>query len=110
MESLSSIQALAIVTKEKIFGPVYDKAIVAVCEQFNAFTMETVFLDIDIETLIFILSSDRLNISSELDVFKAAHIINHERFHFRHFQILCHCHQIADKFRCDGQYTAVNIF
>ena len=72
MESLSSIQALAIVTKEKIFGPVYDKAIVAVCEQFNAFTMETVFLDIDIETLIFILSSDRLNISSELDVFKAA--------------------------------------
>lgn len=72
MESLSSMQALAIVTKEKIFGPVYDKAIVAVCEQFNAFTMETVFLDIDIETIIFILSSDMLNISSELDVFKAA--------------------------------------
>lgn len=71
MESLSSFQALSIVTKEKIFGPVYDKAMVAVCEQFNAFTMETVFLDIDIETIIFILSSDRLNISSELDVFKA---------------------------------------
>jgi N-acetylneuraminic acid mutarotase len=72
METLPVAHALAIVMKEKLFGPIYDKTMIAVCEQFNTFRLEAEFLDIDIETILIILSGDNLNISSELDVFKAA--------------------------------------
>jgi N-acetylneuraminic acid mutarotase len=72
MESLPVAHALAIVTKQKLFGPLYDKAMIVTCEQFNTFRLEAEFLDIDIETILIILSSDDLNISSELDVFRAA--------------------------------------
>jgi hypothetical protein len=72
MESLPVAHTLAIVTKQKLFGPLYDKAMIVACEQFNTFRLEAEFLDIDIETILIILSSDDLNISSELDVFRAA--------------------------------------
>ena len=72
IEGLPVVHALAIVTKQKLFGPLYDKTMIAACEQFNTFRLEAEFLDIDIEKILIILSSDDLNISSELDVFKAA--------------------------------------
>ena len=61
-----------LITQEKLFGSLYDKTMIAICEQFNSFRLEAEFLDNDIETILNILSSDNLNISSELDVFKAA--------------------------------------
>ena len=60
---------------KKRFGTlfhVYDKTMVDICEHFNTFSLEAEFLNIDIETILIILSSDNLNISSELDVFKVA--------------------------------------
>jgi hypothetical protein len=44
----------------------------AIGEQLNTLRLEVGFLDIDIETILIILIGDILNISSELDVFKAA--------------------------------------
>ena len=88
IESLPLAHALAILIKVKLFGSLYDKTMIAICEQFNTFRLEAEFLDIDIgiETILIILSSDKLNISSELDFFKAAimwvgHNIMHRKQH-----------------------------
>ena len=72
MESLPLVHALDILVNEQCFGPFYDKILAAICEQFNTLRLEAEFLDIDIETILVIVISDNLNISSELDVFKAA--------------------------------------
>ena len=72
MENLPLVHALDILVKEQCFGPLYDKMLAAICEQFNTLRLEAEFLDIDIETILVIVISDNLNISSELDVFKAA--------------------------------------
>ena len=72
MKHLPLTHALAIVMKGKLFGPLYANTMEAVCGLFNTFTLEDVFLDMDIETILIILNNDNLNISSELDVFKAA--------------------------------------
>ena len=86
IESLPLAHALAILIKVKLFGSLYDKTMIAICEQFNTFRLEADFLDIDIETILIILNRDKLNISSELDVFKAAimwvaHNIMHRKQH-----------------------------
>lgn len=46
--------------------------VIVVCFQLNTFRLGPVFFDIDIETILIVVSSDNLNISSELDVFKAS--------------------------------------
>jgi hypothetical protein len=46
--------------------------VVVVCFHVNTFRPGPVFFDIDIETILIVESSDNLNISSELDVFKAS--------------------------------------
>ena len=72
MKHLPLTHALAIVMKGKLFGPLYANTMEAVCGLFNTFTLEDVFLDMDIETILIILNNDNLNISSELVVFKTA--------------------------------------
>jgi hypothetical protein len=44
--------------------------VIVVCFQLNTFRLGPVFFDI--ETILIVVSSDNLNISSELDVFKAS--------------------------------------
>ncbi|VDI67343.1 kelch-like protein 1/4/5 [Mytilus galloprovincialis] len=97
LECLPLAEALAILMKEKIFGPLYERVMVAVCEQFNTFRHEGVFLEIDFETLVTILSSDNLNISTELDVFGAAiRWIAHNIMHRKQYLIrLMHCVRFA---------------
>ena len=51
MESLPLVHALDILVKEQCLGPLYDKILAAICEQFNTLRLEAAFLDIDIETI-----------------------------------------------------------
>ena len=46
--------------------------VIVACFHVNTFRLGPVFFDIDIETLLIVVSSDNSNISSELDVFKAS--------------------------------------
>lgn len=71
LECLPLAKALSILMKEKIFGTMYDRAMVAVCEQFNTFRQEEVFLEIEYDPLLMLLSRDNLNIQTEMDVFNA---------------------------------------
>ncbi|CAC5382987.1 unnamed protein product [Mytilus coruscus] len=118
LECLPLAEALAILMKEKIFGPLYERVMVAVCDQFNTFRHEGVFLEIDFETLITILSSDNLNISTELDVFEAAirwiahNIMNRKQYLIRLMQCvrfaymtpteLFHCNERTDILKGDS--------
>jgi hypothetical protein len=50
--------------------PFMTNTVIVVCFQLNTFRLGPVFFDI--ETILIVVSSDNLNISSELDVFKAS--------------------------------------
>ena len=121
MESLPLEDALAIVMKhEKTFEKFYEQTMVAACEQFNTIKFEAVFLDMDIEVISTILSSDNLNISSELVVFKTAirwitydiaqrkqhflRLMKCVRFPFMTQDELFHCHVLTDLFKEDDGF------
>lgn len=73
LECLPLAQALSIIIKHKVlFGMLYERAVKAVCDNFITFRHEEVVQELDIETLIVILSSDNLKIDTELEVFRTA--------------------------------------